>query len=129
MSHWMVARIKIRNPNLQLLRRVVEALVKELGGDIVQSITDYYGHQRSDFLIGVRTPRIPNGVGVRIDEATGGVKLVGDFYGVRGAVREFQRLLQQNYVASATAMALQRLGYQIQQQKAEDKIFIRAVAW
>jgi len=128
MSHWMIARIKIRNPNLQLLRQVLHDLVKELGGEIVQSITDYYGRQRSDFLIGVRTPHIPNGVGVRVDEK-GELQLIGDFYGYGGAVREFQRLLQQNYVASATAMALQRLGYQVTQQKAQDKVFIRAVAW
>jgi len=128
MSHWSICRIRIKNPSLDLLKKVVEALAKELGGQVVYEIEDYYGHRRSDFLIGVKTYQIPRGIGVKVNEA-GEVELVGDFYMVRREVEEFQRRLTQSYIASATAIALKHLGYQTQTQRVGNKVFIKAVAW
>jgi hypothetical protein len=45
MSHFSLIKIKIKikNPNVALLKRAVELIAKEIGGEVVSRINDYYG--------------------------------------------------------------------------------------
>jgi hypothetical protein len=128
MSHYSLIRISIKNPDIQLLRQVAESLARELGGEVVTVIRDYYGNQRSDFLVGIRTPKLPRGVGIKVDEK-GEVALVGDFWQAEKEAERLQRLLIQGYSASAVALSLRQLGYQVAQQKVGEKVYIKALAW
>lgn len=128
MSHYSYINIKIRNPNIQLLKRTVEEIARELNGEVVSEISDYYGRVRRDFLIGIKTKEIYRGVGVKVVD--GEVKLVGDFYGFRQAVNNLQKMLVQYYTKNAMIASLQKMGYQsISQAKVKDKIVIKATGW
>jgi hypothetical protein len=127
MSHFSINRIKLRNPNATLLRQVVEQVAKQLGGEVVREIQDYYGRVRRDFLIGIRTPQIPCGIGVKISPS-GEVEIVGDRWGVEDKVWEFEQLLVQTYTTQALALVLRGQGYQVAVQKQQEKMVIHAYA-
>lgn len=127
MSHFSLVRIKIKNPNTALLKRAVELVAKELGGEVVSQVRDYYGRSM-DVVAGVVSDTFFRGVGVRVNER-GEVEVVGDFYGVPIAQRvRFQELLVQNYAALSIQTALAQLGYHVQAQKVQGRIFVRGVA-
>jgi hypothetical protein len=125
MSHFSIVKINVRNPNAQLLKRVVEEIAKELNAEITNVIRDYYGNTLN-VLIGIRNNVFGRGVGVTVNNR-GEIEIVGDFYGV--SVREiekFKQLLTQYYTTYALASSLVQLGYNVQTQKVDDKIYIRA---
>jgi len=127
MSHFSLIKIRIRNPNLALLKRAVEMVAEELGGEVVNQIRDYYG-RTMECPAALRNNTFKRGVGVRVNER-GEVEIVGDFWGVpKSEVERFQQLLVRNYTALALQTALAQLGYQVQVEKVQDKIFIRGVA-
>jgi len=128
MSHYSLVRIKIKNPIVDLLKQTVEEFAKEFNGEIVSQIKDYGGNVRSDFLIAIKTSEMHRGVGVEID-SHGNVQLVGDFYGYRDVVRNFEKMLVQRYTANATALALKNMGYNVEMQKSKQVVFIRAIEW
>ena len=127
MSHFSLIKIKIKNPNIALLRRAVELVAKELGGEVVTEVRDFYGRTMG-CLVGLVNDTFHRGIGVRLGSG-GEVEVVGDFYGVPVEARvRFQELLVRNYAALATQAALARLGYSVQVQKAQERIYIRGVA-
>ena len=127
MSHFSLIKVKIKNPNMALLKKAVELIAKEFDGQIVTRIYDYYG-RTMDVTVGLLSKTFHRGIGVRINER-GEVVVVGDFYGVPySAVERFQQLLIQNYTALAMQTALAQLGYQVQIQKVQDKVYVRGVA-
>lgn len=121
MSHFSVCKVKIQNPNLDLLKDVVREMGREMQGQIVSEIRDYSGKSK-DFDIGFTTRTMPMGVGVRV--RNGQVELIGDFYGVNKASIEAE--LTKMYTATAVAKVLQRMGYQVQAQKDREKVIINA---
>jgi hypothetical protein len=126
MSHFSLVKIKIRNPNLALLRKAVEMVAEEIGGQVVTTIRDYYGNTM-ECVTAVKNSTFTRGIGVRVNER-GEVEIVGDFWGVpRQEVERFQQLLVRNYTALALTQTLSALGYQVQAQKVHDRIFIRGV--
>jgi hypothetical protein len=127
MSHFSLIKIKIKNPNMTLLKRAVELIARELGGQVVGQVRDYYGRMM-DVVAGLTNSDFRRGVGVRINER-GEVEVVGDFWGVsKSAVERFQQLLVQNYAALAMQAALAQLGYQVQVSKVQEKVYVRGVA-
>jgi hypothetical protein len=127
MSHFSLIKIKIKNPNVNLLKKAVELLGHQLGGQAVSQIRDYYG-RTTDVTAGLVNDTFHRGVGVRINER-GEVEVVGDFWNVpRSAVERFQQLLIQNYAALAMQAALAQLGYQVQVSKVQEKVYVRGVA-
>ena len=127
MSHFSLIRIKIKNPNVNLLKKAVELIAKELNAQVVSQVHDYYG-RTMDCVAGVKNADFPRGIGVKIN-SSGEVEVVGDFWKVRpGAVESFQKMLVQYYTALAMQSALQALGYQVQVNKVNDKIHVRGVA-
>ena len=125
MSHFSIVKISIRNPDVQLLKRVVEEIAKELNADIISTIRDFYGNTL-DVLIGIRNDVFRRGIGVRVNKK-GEIEIVGDFYRVPiSEVEKFKQLLTQYYTTFALTTALTSLGYNVQTVKQNDKIYIRA---
>jgi hypothetical protein len=123
-SHIALIKCSIKGANLQLLHRAVESLAKELGAQITNEIKDYYGNTVKVDL-GIIHPDFHRGVGVVVEK--GEVKLKGDFWGFQEQAQRLQNLLTKHYTAQAMAQALRSLGYQVQQQAAKDKIYVKAV--
>jgi hypothetical protein len=127
MSHFSLIKIKIKNPNVALLKRAVELIAKEIGGEVVSRINDYYG-RTMDCIVGIKSADFPRGIGVKIN-SNGEVEVVGDFWKVRpDAVENFQKALVQYYTALAMQQALAQLGYHVQVNKVNDKVHVRGVA-
>jgi hypothetical protein len=127
MSHFSLIKIRIRNPDPALLRRAVEMIAEELGGELVTRIQDYYG-RTMEVLLGIVNETFRRGIGVRVNER-GEVEVVGDFFLVpSSAVTRFKELLVRNYTTLALQTALVQLGYRVQAQKVNERIFIRGVA-
>jgi hypothetical protein len=125
MSHFSIIKISIKNPDVQLLRQVVEEIAKELKAEIVNTIRDFYGN-KLNVLVGIKNDVFFRGIGVRINEK-GEIEIVGDYHRVpMSEVERFKQLLTQYYTAYALTSALTSLGYSVQTQKVDDKIYIRA---
>jgi hypothetical protein len=126
MSHFSLIKIRIRNPNLALLKRAVEMVAEELGGELVTTVRDYYG-RTMECAAALKNSTFKRGVGVRVNEK-GEVEIVGDFWDVpRSEVERFQQLLVRNYTALALTQALSALGYRVQVQRIQDRVFVRGV--
>ena len=127
MSHYSIMKIKLKNVNEELLIEAVKELAKEINAQIVDQIHDYYGRVRTDFLIALKNSGFYRGVGIRINQETGEVELVGDFYGYRVHPKALEKLIAQYYTAAAVAYAARSLGMQVSGQKVEDKIYMRCI--
>jgi hypothetical protein len=125
MSHFSIIKISIKNPNVQLLKQTIEEIAKELGAEVVDTIRDYYGNTLS-VLIGIRSSIFHRGLGIIVNNK-GEVEIVGDFYKIpTSEVEKFKQLLTQYYTTYALTSSLAQLGYSVQMQKVDDKIYIRA---
>jgi hypothetical protein len=128
MSHFSILKIILRNPVIPLLKEAVKAIAKETNGQIVSEINDYYGRVRSDFIIAIKNSTFHRGIGVNVNQ-NGEVELIGDFWSIpQREIEKFKQLLVQNYTALAIQQSLMQLGYQVQSQKVQDKIYVRGVA-
>jgi len=113
-SHWTVAKVKIKNPNKEILRMALMSIAKELGVSRVvegYEVIGYHARQKCDFAIPMRLP-YGNGYGVYIDN--GEVRVVVDDHGAPITAEEFAKKLTQYYVATAVVYAAQHLGFSIQ---------------
>ena len=125
MSHFSIIKINIKNPNTQLLRQVVEEIAKELSAEVVNVIRDFYGNTLN-VLIGIRSSIFHRGLGITVN-SKGEIEIVGDFYRIpMSEIEKFKQLLMQYYTAYALTSSLAQLGYSVQTQKVDDKIYIRA---
>jgi len=126
MSHWTVAKIKIRNPNMQLLKQAMLAIARELGVSEVAENYEVVGwggrRQRCQLAIPLRLP-YGNGYGVYVDE-NGEVKVVADDHGAPLTVEQFAGKLQQYYTTLAILAAAQQLGFDARIQQIEQGILI-----
>ncbi len=115
MSHWTVAKIEIRNPDIELLRQALMAIAQELGvNQVVENfeVIGWNGRQHCQFAIPVQLP-YGNGYGVYIDE-NGYVKVVVDDHGAPLTAQQFANKLMQYYTALAVVKAAQELGFTVQ---------------
>jgi len=129
MSHWTVARMKIRNPRLDVLRRALEVLAAELGSTVAENFVVYgFRHsQRCQLAVPMRLP-YGNGYGVVIDE-NGEIRVVVDDHGAPLRAEEFAAKLQQYYIALAVAAAAQQLGFQVSMSQAPNAIILDLTRW
>lgn len=124
MSHYSIIKIKITNPNMQLLKQVLQSM----GCELVDHITDFYGNVRKDFLIAFKNRVFERGVGLRVSDK-GELEAVGDFHGYSSEVNRFLKDLTKNYIVSALTVGLKNMGYhQIQVSKVKDMLVVNAVA-
>ena len=131
MSHFSLIKIKIKNPNVSLLKKTVEQIAKELNGTIVTEIVDYNRNVRtagSDFIVGMKNDVFHRGVGIAVNK-DGEVELIGDFWNIpQSEIQKLQQLLVQYYAKNAMTLALSQLNYHVQETKQSDKILIVAEA-
>ncbi|RLE86437.1 MAG: hypothetical protein DRJ67_07235 [Thermoprotei archaeon] len=122
MSHWTVCRVRIRNPNLELLRQAVEVIAKELGvNEVVENfiVEGYDGSKRCLFAIPIELP-YGNGYGVYVD-SMGYVRVAVDDHGAPLTVEEFAQKLVQYYTALAIAQVAPQLGFAVQNMQQLDQ--------
>ena len=125
MSHFSYIKVQIKNPNIDILKMSIQELAKDINGEVVGEIVDWYGNVRSDFIIGIRNKVFQRGVGIKINR-NGEVELVGDFYLIEHHVNDLLEKIVMYYTKNATAYALSQMGYNVQQSKSEDKILLYA---
>jgi len=114
MSHWTVAKVRIKNPSKELLKLALQAIAKELGAsEVVENfeVIGYHASRVCDLAIPMRLP-YGNGYGVYIDQ-NGEVKVVVDDHGAPMSAREFASKLIQYYTVLAVQVAAQQLGFTI----------------
>jgi len=115
MSHWTVAKVKIKNPNSELLRQALQAIAQELGvPQVVENYVVYgWGGRRvkCQFAIPMKL-RYGNGYGVYVGR-DGEIRVVADDHGAPIDVREFANKLTQYYTVLAVQLAAQQLGFTI----------------
>jgi len=127
MSHISRIKTKIKNANRNLVIAAVKALAKELNAEIVDEVRDYYGN-RTKVDIGIKTQTFHRGVGFTVDK-NGEVKIVGDFYRIpQTKVENLQNQFNKNYTHLAMKQSLQQLGYQVIEQRTQNKIYLKAYA-
>ncbi|RLE62485.1 MAG: hypothetical protein DRJ47_10590 [Thermoprotei archaeon] len=115
MSHWTVAKLRIRNPNLELLKQALQVIAQELGvGQVVENyeVIGWHAKKLCRFAIPMQLP-YGNGYGVYID-SNGEVKVVVDDHGAPLSASEFANKLNQYYTALAIARVAPQLGFTIQ---------------
>jgi len=131
MSHISLIKVKISNPNVDLLREAVKALAEEIGAEICDKIVDFYKRSINmrGVVVAIRNDVFHRGVGITVKD--GEVNLKGDFFDVpAGEIRKLKLGLVKHYTALATASTLRSMGYQqIQSSKVKDAIYIKAVAF
>ena len=115
MSHWTVAKLRIKNPNLDLLKQALQVIAKELGvNQVVENyvVTGWGGRMRRClYAIPMKLP-YGNGYGIYIEN--GEVKVVVDDHGAPLSASEFANKLNQYYTALAIARVAPQLGFTIQ---------------
>jgi hypothetical protein len=127
-SHYSLIKIRIKNPNIALLKKAVEELAKEEGGKTVKEIHDYYGNARTDFVIAIVTPTFHRGVGIKVNN--GNVEIVGDFWGINDSeIQKLQEKIVQHYTANAVTTALSTMNYNVKKEKIKDQIVIEGWRW
>ena len=128
MSHWTVCKLKIRNPDRGVLKRVMEVLAKELGVGVVEEnfvVTGWRSKRRCLFAIPMKL-RYGNGYGVYID-SEGYLRVVVDDHGAPLDANSFAAKLNQYYTALALATAAQQLGFQVNVNQVEQGVIIDLV--
>ena len=120
-------KTKIKNANMQLLAKAVEALIKQRGATAVTKVRDYSGREQTVEL-GLKDSTFTRGIGFTIEN--GEVKLVGDTWQISPShVTELQNQLNQHYTHQAVTSTFTQLGYQVVSNKVKEDIYIKAYAF
>ena len=129
MSHYAVVKVQIKNPNRTVLERALRNIADYLGG-VLSKDTEVYGYRfarRVDYLVQVRLP-YGNGYGVKIN-SNGEVVVHVDDHGAPLTAEQFQEMLQREYMAEAVKAVMQELGYEVEEERQEEAITIKALGW
>ena len=115
MSHWTSLKVRLRNPNPELLKRALEVLARELGARGVAEnyvVRGWGGRRvRATYAIPMRLP-YGNGYGVVITR-DGGVRVVVDDHGAPLSADEFAAKLTQTYTVLALTEIARAEGFEI----------------
>ena len=125
MSHYSLVKVKIKNVNESVLRQAIQELCKHFQFQVVNQVEDFYGHPRTDFLIGIKNRDYPRGVGIKLEN--GQITLVGDFYNTYGP-QHISQLISQYYTIQALKVGLKKIGYNPRVVKNGEKVLIHAFA-
>lgn len=116
MSHWTVAKVQIKNPNMDLLKKALQIIAKELNvNKVVENyvVHGYRHSQQCQLAIPIRL-KYGNGYGVHIDKH-GNVNVVVDDHGAPLSSQQFANKLVQYYTALAIMQLAPQLGFQVSQ--------------
>jgi hypothetical protein len=107
------------SPSFEILKRSLEIVADELGGELTNYVMDSYG-RKTQCDLAIVTPAFPRGVGIKIDKVTGEVTFLYDNYGgYDDIVRKITDEITQNYVAIALIRTMKSLGYQVEEETNE----------
>jgi hypothetical protein len=119
MSHIVVARTSIQNPNTLLLRQAVELVAKQhSGGRLADHYLTYRG-KRVVARLALFTDDIHRGFAIVVKE-TGELSFIGDPFLYEEEAEAVQQQIVQTYVSLATMQALQQMGYQTTAEDGEE---------
>jgi len=109
------------SPSFEILKRSLEIVADELGGELTNYVMDSSGRKtRCDLAIA--TPAFPRGVGIKIDKVTGEVMFLYDKYGgYEDIVRKITDEITQNYVAIALIRTMKSLGYHVEEEANKER--------
>ena len=108
MSHITVCKVKIKNPNIQLLKQVFSILAQEYKCSLTNRIKDYYGNI-TNCLIALD---VKSGIGINVDE-NGELVILGDEYVLGKLFNEVKDKIIQYYTALAISQIASQLGFTI----------------
>lgn len=101
-------------------------MAKNMGGEVVTSVKDYYGNQ-TEVDIGIKNSVFQRGLGFTVEGEE--VKIVGDTYQIpQHHVTNFQNTFNQLYTQKAWETALKQSGYSVVPQKVGNKVLLKAWA-
>ena len=112
MSHWTVCKLKIKNPDIQLLRQALEIIAKELNSEIAENflVRGYRASRKCIYAIPLSLP-YGNGYGIYLQN--GEIRVVVDDHGAPLRASEFAAKLQQYYVSLAISQVASQMGFQV----------------
>jgi hypothetical protein len=119
------AMLKITSANEALVRPAMEQLARELGGNVIQSVKDFYG-RGTKVIAGIDADDI-RGFGVAIEN--GRLIAVGDDFGCNMTMAEFMKRFTQIYQATAVQAALAQMGYQTNTTRVKMGLLVSGVKW
>ena len=111
MSNLRVAKLAIKNANLETLTRAVQTLANLLGMQVVNSV-DIYGGRIVKVAVGLKGAALPSGIGFDIEE--GQLVSKGDSWRYENEYSRVETLLRQTYGYEASKTALMTKGYMVQ---------------
>jgi len=122
MSHYALTKVKIKNPNVQLLKKAIMNVAKRRNLQTTEWIEDWYGNKQkvNPSGIGLKSDIMYRGVEIYINDK-GEVVVGGDFYGYKSEVEQLQNELAQEYTAEALRSYGVASGYVVQKQYVEQK--------
>jgi len=112
MSHWTVCKLKIKNPNMELLKTALQVIAQKLGSEVVENyeVIGYRHRAKCPLAIPVKLP-YGNGYGIIIEN--GEIRVVVDDHGAPLTAEEFVQELTQAYTSLAIAQSVQQLGWNV----------------
>lgn len=109
------------HPNYEILKKSMEMISKEQGGNLVNHVKDFSGNETICDLA-INTPEFPRGVGIKINRDTGQTNFLFDDYGERGIyAKKITDLITQTYTSIAIIRAMKDRGFRVNEGTSEDK--------
>ena len=130
MSHYAIAKVKIRNPDRKVLVKALEAIAQKLGGKVAENVTvrGFNFTKKCDLAILMELPW-GNGYGIEITPK-GEIVVHVDDHGAPMTAEEFAEELNREYTTAAITEVLNQEGYATNVVRQEGKNVIYAYeAW
>lgn len=113
MSHIAQYNSELCGVNEEILKKAAEFVTKKLGGQVSDTIDDYYGDEvyhfnNQNFLLTIRIPDLPQGLAISLVQG----RLT--YFSERKNFEEITSRVEQTYRVLAIARALSNLGYQVE---------------
>lgn len=121
MSHIVVAKTKVKNPNRNIAKRAFELVVKEYNGKILKTNREWdrYVEVQGDILA-----RIGNRViGINVGDT---LEVVGDPFGWEEEFEEIKKEIEKTYIALAVMVAMESENYTLSEVNKEKKAVVMA---
>lgn len=118
MSHIASYRCSLLSFNEDLMKKAIEMAQKELGGQGLldrKTVRGYDTNRPADLVFQFDGMRFPMG----IRQTKSGVEFIGDAWGSSNWIR-VQEIIERNYKAVCSAVALKRLGYTVESKQHND---------
>lgn len=127
MSHTAKLKCMLKGVNAATLKKAMESLVKQLGGELVGKIEQYSGN---DLNVGFGwRHKSLNKRGYGVNLKNGSVEVVGDDFSQSFKLADFRKAVTKEYNATAFANVLRKKGFAVSASRNKDRnsIVLKAV--